>query len=104
MAEIIDIGISKIDDNGPSISISEVPSQPKSVNFGPGLDMLMNDKKKSTSGPSSDINIDDLNKLEADLNDLGDSSLKIPKNETSTFKLNIDTPNEKIHPNLIVLM
>ena len=95
MAEVIDIGISKIDDSGPSISISEPPSQPKSVNFGPGLDMLMNDKKKSTSGPSSDINIDDLNKLEADLNELGDVTSRTPKNETSTFKLNIDTPEER---------
>ena len=94
MTEVIDIGISKINDsNEPSITISEPPSQPKSVNFGPGLDMLMNDKKKTTTA-SSDINIDDLNKLESDLNDLGDTSMKLPKNETSTFKLNFDKKDD----------
>ena len=109
MAEIIDIGISKIDDNGPTISLNggsttpksvsfggseSVPdssSAPKSVNFGPGLDMLMNDKRKQSTGPSSDINLDDLNKLEADLNDLSDTkNSSSVANETSTFKLNID--------------
>lgn len=41
-----------------------------SVNFGPGIELLMNDKKKS--GPSSDGNIDlgDLNALENELNGL----------------------------------
>lgn len=74
MAETIDIGISKIDVNEPSISLHEPPSTPKSVNFGPGIDMLMNDKKKnSTIEPSNDINIDDLNKLESELNGLSDN-------------------------------
>ena len=98
MAEVIDIGISKIDDNGPTISLNDNSSAPKSVNFGPGLDMLMNDKRKQSSGPSSDINLDDLNKLEADLNDLSDKNNDSSvTNEKSTFKLNIEnssTPKE----------
>lgn len=38
-----------------------------------GLDMLMNEKKKNNSTPKSDINMDDLNKLEDDLKDLTES-------------------------------
>lgn len=71
MAEVIDIGITKIDDNTPSIKINNSPPDtPKSVNFGLGLDMLMNDKKRSNSATKSDINMDDLNNLESELNDL----------------------------------
>jgi hypothetical protein len=77
MAEEINIGISKIDE---PIKLdigapSPTPSQ-KSVNFGPGLDMLMNTKVKSSpttpKHSGDDINIDDLNKLESELNDLSD--------------------------------
>ena len=34
----------------------------KSSNFGGGLELLMNDKIKESGGPSSDINLDDLNR------------------------------------------
>ena len=44
----------------------------RSSNFGGGLELLMNDKMRETSRPSSDINLDDLNKLENELNDLVD--------------------------------
>ena len=40
------------------------------TNFGGGLELLMNDKQKASSGPTSDIDIDDLNNLENELNDL----------------------------------
>lgn len=43
-----------------------------SSNFGGGLELLMNDKVRESSRPSSDINLDDLNKLENELNDLVD--------------------------------
>jgi hypothetical protein len=43
-----------------------------SSNFGGGLELLMNDKIRESSRPSSDINLDDLNKLENELNDLVD--------------------------------
>ena len=42
----------------------------KSTNFGGGLELLMNDKIKESSRPTSDIDLDDLNKLENELNDL----------------------------------
>ncbi len=40
------------------------------TNFGGGIELLMNDKKSESHGPSSDIDIDDLNNLENELNDL----------------------------------
>jgi hypothetical protein len=40
------------------------------TNFGGGIELLMNDKKTDTRGPTSDIDIDDLNNLENELNDL----------------------------------
>jgi len=43
-------------------------------NFGPGIELLMNDKKKENSGNRhSDIELDDLNNLEDELNDLTDN-------------------------------
>jgi hypothetical protein len=33
----------------------------RSSNFGGGLELLMNDKMRENSRPSSDINLDDLN-------------------------------------------
>jgi hypothetical protein len=44
----------------------------RSSNFGGGLELLMNDKVRESSRPTSDIDLDDLNKLENELNDLVD--------------------------------
>jgi hypothetical protein len=57
----------------------------KSTNFGGGLELLMNDKVKENSKPTSDIDLDDLNNLENELNELvgengGDNSFK-PKSD-----------------------
>ena len=35
----------------------------KSVNFGPGAEMLMNQNKNKISSPKADINLSDLNEL-----------------------------------------
>lgn len=40
------------------------------TNFGGGIELLMNDKKTESRGPTSDIDIEDLNNLENELNDL----------------------------------
>ena len=40
------------------------------TNFGGGIELLMNDKKTDSRGPTSDIDIEDLNNLENELNDL----------------------------------
>ena len=50
-----------------SVSINNKPS----VNFGDGIELLMNDKRKTDSNKKGDdIKIDDLNDLENELNDL----------------------------------
>ena len=69
----------------------------KSTNFGSGIELLMNDKKKhSSSGGgnlTSDIDINDLNNLEDELNDITSDSKKSIKTArsdlfTSSIKLN----------------
>ena len=47
-------------------------SSSKTSNFGGGIELLMNDKKKESSRQSSDIELDDLNNLEDELNNLTD--------------------------------
>ena len=105
--EVIDIGklseapvISfKKDNASKSESINNKPS----MNFGPGLELLMNDKIKNNSKePSADINLGDLNNLEAELNGLSkDISNRAPPSKSGLFnreqepepiKLNINSP------------
>jgi len=52
------------------------PPNSNKINFGGGLELLMNDKNRSDSKKSSnsDINIEDLNVLEAELNDLANDT------------------------------
>lgn len=66
-------------------SISEKPS----VNFGGGIELLMNDKRKNdgSKNPSTDVKLDDLNDLENELNNLS-SDINIPKKETKTSIFN----------------
>ena len=74
----------------------------RSTNFGGGLELLMNDKVRESSRPTSDIDLEDLNKLENELNDLVEdypTSSFAPKSDlfdkpsvsfddTPSFKLN----------------
>tara|TARA_B100001063_G_scaffold45495_2_gene39258 strand:- start:5451 stop:6872 length:1422 start_codon:yes stop_codon:yes gene_type:complete len=46
------------------ISVSEPLGGNKSVNFGPGAEMLMNPNKQKSVSPKSDINLSDLNNLD----------------------------------------
>ena len=46
----------------------------RSSNFGGGLELLMNGKARDSSRPTSDIDLDDLNRLESELNDLVDDA------------------------------
>ena len=60
MAETIQISLNEI----PTASMAPTGSNNKSVNFGPGADLLMNpNKQKKAEGVSSDIVLDDLNEL-----------------------------------------
>ena len=44
-----------------------------SINFGSGIELLMNDRKKGENKKSSDINIEDITNLEDELNNLSDT-------------------------------
>ena len=58
----------------------------KSTNFGGGIELLMNDKVKESSGRgNNDINIDDLNNLEEELNNLADEAEPISFSSKSDF-------------------
>jgi hypothetical protein len=57
----------------------------KKTNFGGGIELLMNEKQRSESAPSSDINIDDLNNLENELNDLANETTPMSNNFQSGF-------------------
>ena len=63
--EVIDIGL---DDLEP-VSFNLQEDEPYSVNFGPGVELLMNDKKMS-SNSSTKVDMNDLDNLENELNDL----------------------------------
>ena len=57
--EVIDLGLSDLD----SISINLDDSAPSSGSMGPGIELLMNDKKKAPSGSMS-VDLGELDKLE----------------------------------------
>lgn len=73
--EVIDIGVQDLDTSSVSLN-KEVnfniadpePSPKNSVNIGPGIELLMNDKNISQNH-SSTIEMDDLDKLEKELNE-----------------------------------
>ena len=52
----------------------------KSVNFGPGAEMLMNEKRRSSS-PKSDINLNDLESLDNNINLGAPSSSGVSRTE-----------------------
>jgi len=82
----------------------------KSSNFGSGIELLMNDKKKNSMGGGnsraySDIDVNDLNNLEDELN-----NLSLPKKTTHTAKSSIfsssfklkDEPNDNDDDNISI--
>ena len=71
--EIIDIGLNDLEPV--TFSFQDTMGDPKqSVNFGPGIELLMNDKKK-TGSMNSNVDLGDLDRLETELNELsGDKS------------------------------
>jgi hypothetical protein len=121
-SELIDIQISKIPDSptiSPKLSVSgsndggtikisnidEPPSRPKSVNFGPGADLLMNQGRASRpNSPKSDIALSELKSLDLDDEPRMNPkearknafNMSVPSLGTSSaepsIKLNIDEP------------
>jgi hypothetical protein len=82
--DILDIGeidtpafkISNDSDN--EGDIDELISTKPSVNFGSGIELLMNEKNKTEKKSSSAIDIEDITNLENELNDLAESSSSRP--------------------------
>ena len=66
---MIDIGLSDLE----PISMNFTDSPKPSVNFGTGIELLMNDKKKSSLS-SMNIDLGELDKLEDELNELSGAS------------------------------
>ena len=100
-AEIIDITLDSptINLNSSRPASSSFSSRP-SVNFGGGIELLMNDKKRSDGkkSPANDIDLGDLNDLEAELNNLVDEP-KSSKSFSSSglFNSNMPTSNFKLN-------
>ena len=76
--EVIDIGVENLE----PISVEE-KSGP-SVNFGPGIELLMNDKNSSAK-EEVNLNLDDLDNLEKEMNDLSSSLNNEPANTESVL-------------------
>jgi hypothetical protein len=63
--------------------------QTKTTNFGGGLELLMNDKVRESHRPSSDIDLEDLSKLENELNDLAEETTTGFSQKSDFFKPNV---------------
>ena len=100
MAEVIDIDtldeLPVINLNRDNNSHSSRPS----VNFGHGIELLMNDKKRNEGGKgNSEIDLDDITELENDLNELSNEPVNTKVKAKSDifnsgFKLNINKTDE----------
>jgi Family of unknown function (DUF5767) len=65
-----------------SLSFNDGPSEPRSTNFGSGIELLMNDKKIKSS-IAKDMDLGELDELENDLNNLSKPSA--PSSESKTL-------------------
>ena len=64
-----------------SMDFDHFPSNNRhNSNFGGGIELLMNDKQSDARGPTSDIDIEDLNNLENELNDLASETTPMTNN------------------------
>jgi hypothetical protein len=69
--EVIDIVLNDLEPI--ELKFDDMPSSNSGVNFGSGIELLMNDKKKSASA-STNVDLGDLDKLESELNELSSSA------------------------------
>ena len=74
--EVIDLGLSDLEPVSSSLNDPGSGSQKMGVNFGPGIELLMNDKKKSASF-STKLDLGELNNLEDELNALSGETKKL---------------------------
>lgn len=83
--EVIDIGLTDLEPVTFNLEENNKSSnEPQSVNFGPGVELLMNDKKISANS-STKVDIEDLNQLESELNDLSKTTESAPSEPASTL-------------------
>jgi hypothetical protein len=77
--EVFDLGIDSLDTVTMNLGDEPTPgpSSSSSVNFGPGIELLMNDKMKSASSSAMNIDLGELEDLESELNDMASSTKKI---------------------------
>lgn len=76
--EVIDIGAEKLEPV--SISFNDKPSEPPSSGLGTGIELLMNDKRRSASNDNMSTDLGDLDDLESELNNLTNNTTEA--NET----------------------
>jgi len=76
-----------------SVATDNLPS----VNFGPGIELLMNEKKKSDPTKPSSIDLGDLNNLENDLNNLTTTHKRLERPRSVIFAdaLNKDVASDR---------
>jgi len=76
--EVVDIDLDAIPvDDAPIMNNMSNDDSKHSVSFGGGIELLMNEKKKSSSN-STKIDLDELDNLESELNDLSSSTAQQP--------------------------
>jgi hypothetical protein len=71
--EVIDIGLGDLDATPITMNLKGDSFEPKSVNFGGGIEMFMNDDQRS-NGKQVNVDFSDLDKLESQLNQLSSSA------------------------------
>jgi hypothetical protein len=108
--EIINIDLDTI----PTINLNDDVSSKPSVNFGGGIELLMNDKVRKSEGkrtPTTDIDLGDLNDLEQELNNLVEEPKSAPaisksglfnSSLFSGLKFNSDKNNDNVSIGSIV--
>ena len=80
--ELENLNLSNINLNNDSTNLSDdddiIDTKP-SMNFGSGIELLMNEKNKNEKKSSTNIDIEDITKLEDELNDLTNNEIKEEK-------------------------
>ena len=80
--EVIDIGLDNLDSISVNLNDSNASGPPK-VNFGSGIELLMNDKKRSSSSDNIKLDLGDLDSLEREMNTLSENATQAASNTKS---------------------
>ena len=90
IVEIGDINVPELklsfNDSENDGDIEDLFPSKSSVNFGSGIELLMNDKSRDTKKSSSNIEIEDITKLEDELNNLSNDGINIDTNINSNTR------------------